>query len=118
MKKSPKDCQRHAAGDKLHVILLKGKLNFSTCMTDFSNEILLVTRDGILVATDGGLSSCKHRERGERSYNIICHQYWDTLLESYGPKSWKHLSDCSYDEQHPCNIPTVFIMHICTSNVY
>lgn len=54
MKKSPKDCQRYAAGDKLHVILLKGELNFSTCMTDFSNEILLVTRDGILVATDGG----------------------------------------------------------------
>lgn len=31
---------------------------------------------------------------------------FDTRLESYGPKSWKRLSDCSYDEQHPHSSPT------------
>lgn len=60
--------------------------------------------------------SCTEQEQGKRSYNNT--SIFDARLKSYGPKSWKHLSGCSYDEQHPQYSYKVFIMHVCTWNVY
>ncbi|TKS68398.1 hypothetical protein D9C73_002460 [Collichthys lucidus] len=48
---------------------------------------------------------CRRRRRDEELHHPSSSMF-DIQLKSYGPKSCKHLSDCSYDEQHPHSTPT------------